>query len=259
MPKINKNKSIPSPAISEKRILRQKEEAFSQAFARSPNLEDAAVKAGYKKSNAIARAKQLLKSPLILSRIGEIQKSLPPDAEWALERLKIESLTARADTARVRALGTICQALGLLENKKLTAQLADLKDLLLAREREERADIPAPEPMEFKALEEGAEETELERIERIKAARRLLRIETQNRNNSPAGEWVNPQQVKKALQRAEAAGTLPGFPGRRPPGRPLKRVSPECLSGGTEVKPAEISEDSDDLTFESEQGVSNGS
>ena len=239
MPKINKNKSIPSPAISEKRILRQKEEAFSQAFARSPNLEDAAVKAGYKKSNAIARAKQLLKSPLILSRIGEIQKSLPPDAEWALERLKIESLTARADTARVRALGTICQALGLLENKRITAQLADLKDLLLARERKEKADIPAPAPIPPPTHEE-----ELQRRRERMAIERL-----------PPGEWIDPHQVRDALRRAEAEGTLPGFPGRRPP----ERVSPECLSGGTEVKPAEISEDSDDLTFESEQGVSNGS
>ena len=111
---------------------------FCQEYLKDNNPREAALRAGFRKSYVSHIAKKMILDVDIQAKINEILKQSPPTREWVLERLREEALHARADTARVRALATLAQSLGMLTEHKIEKDLADLKQILLARERAER-------------------------------------------------------------------------------------------------------------------------
>ena len=131
---------------------------FCHEFLKDRNPSEAALRAGFKKSYIARIAKKILLDPDIQAKIDDLLKQSPPTKDWVLERLREEALHARADTARVRALGTLAQSLGMLKDSHLEKDLIDIKQILMARERANRTErskvdppLDLPNPLESRA------------------------------------------------------------------------------------------------------------
>lgn len=134
-----------SPAKSP-RPLTPKQQRFVEEYLIEPNATQAAIKAGYSEHTAKEMGAENLTKPHIAAALAAHRairaKQVGIDANWALERLKIEAeLQGKGSShaARVTAIGLAMKHLGILVDQ------IEIKQPVSLRVVEEIVDGHAPE------------------------------------------------------------------------------------------------------------------
>ena len=127
--------------------LRPKQEAFAQNFVIDWNATQAAVRAGYSERTAQEQASRLLSKVMIKDRVDELAEQAAERNEitvdWVLERLTKESLTAKTDGARVRALELVGKYLAMfVDRQQVEGGYDQLLDDEVAQKYAKTWDVP---------------------------------------------------------------------------------------------------------------------
>lgn len=116
--------------------LTAKQRAFVREYQKDRNATQAAIRAGYAKSNAESTGCHLTRNPKVAAELARLEAEASEvaklDRAWVLERLQHEAKTAESDSARVKAIELIGKAVdgGLFTDKKQVEGTLGLVDLL---------------------------------------------------------------------------------------------------------------------------------
>ena len=104
------------------KALTAKQQQFCRVYIIDLNASAAARRAGYSTHTAEQQGSRLLRNAKVQAEIQQAMEQRSQqanvDAEYVVQRLKLESETAKADSARVQALGLLGRHLGMFRDDK---------------------------------------------------------------------------------------------------------------------------------------------
>lgn len=97
--------------------LSRKRKAFCFEYAKDRNATQAAIRAGYSSNSAASTGHRLLKIPIIVDKIDELEGYVEMDAIEAVKRIGKMARDAKSESVRLRALERVAEIHGLMEDK----------------------------------------------------------------------------------------------------------------------------------------------